>query len=82
MWPPEINRRRYGKSIGVSNPGLNAWPSRWLTPTKGFSENAAIDLPMFRPIVKQTVKPGPAVAATPSIWLKLILLFSKACLTI
>ena len=36
-------------------------------PTKGFSENAAIDLPMFRPIVKQTVKPGPAVAATPSI---------------
>ena len=34
---------------------------------KGFSAKAAIDFPILRPTVKQTIKPGPAVAATPSI---------------
>ena len=30
-------------------------------------ENADIDFPILRPTVKQTINPGPAVAATPSI---------------
>ena len=30
-------------------------------------ENVAIDFPILRPIVKHTTKPGPAVAAIPSI---------------
>ena len=34
---------------------------------KGLFENVAIDLPIFRPIVRHTIKPGPAVAAIPSI---------------
>ena len=61
-----------------SNPGLRAWPSKWLIATNGLFENAAIDLPMLSPTVKHTIKPGPAVAAIPSILLKETLLFSKA----
>ena len=41
---------------------------------KGLFENAAIDFPIFRPTAKQTTKPGPAVAATPSVSLIEILL--------
>ena len=44
----------------------------------GLFENAAIDLPMFNPTVKHTIKPGPAVAAIPSILLKETLLSFKA----
>ena len=37
-------------------------------------EKAAIDFPIFKPTDRQTIKPGPAVAATPSILFKSILL--------
>ena len=66
----------------VSKPGLNAWPSKWFMPIKGFFEKVAIDFPILRPIVKHTIKPGPAVAAIPSILFKEVLLFSKAELII
>ena len=46
----------------------------------GLFEKVAIDLPMLSPTVKQTIKPGPAVAAIPSILLKEILLSSNAVL--
>ena len=65
-----------------SKPGLKAWPSKWLTATNGLLENVAIDLPMFSPTVKHTIKPGPAVAAIPSISFKETLLSSKAALII
>ena len=65
--PPEINRSRYGNSILFSKPGLKAWPSKWFTPINGLLENAAIDFPMLSPTVRQTINPGPAVAATPSV---------------
>ena len=32
-----------------------------------FFEKASFDFPILRPFVKQTIKPGPAVAATLSI---------------
>ena len=35
---------------------------------KGLSAKPAIILPIFKPTVKQTINPGPAVAATPSIF--------------
>ena len=55
--------------------GLGVPGDRFTTPLsdkrsqaiKGLFENAAIDFPTFKPTVKQTTKPGPAVAATPSI---------------
>ena len=43
----------------------------------GLLENAAIDFPILRPTVKHTIKPGPAVAAIPSISFKETLLFQK-----
>ena len=47
--------------------GLNAWPSKWFTATKGFFNDPAIAFPAFNPTVKQTINPGPAVADIPSI---------------
>ena len=41
-------------------------------------ENAAIDFPILSPTVRQTINPGPAVAAIPSISFKEILLSFKA----
>ena len=48
------------------------------TAVPGLFEKAAIDFPIFKPTVKQTIKPGPAVAATPSISSIEILLSFKA----
>ena len=42
---------------------------------KGLLEKAAIAFPMFKPTVRQTINPGPAVAAIPSISFKVVLLF-------
>ena len=44
----------------------------------GLFENAAIDLPMLSPTVKHTIKPGPAVAAIPSISFRETLLSFRA----
>ena len=62
--------------------GLRAWPSRWFTATKGFFNDPAIAFPAFKPTVKQTIKPGPAVAAIPFILLKFNLLSLIAFLII
>ena len=40
--------------------GLNAWPSKWFTATKGLFKDPAIALPAFKPTVRQTINPGPA----------------------
>ena len=50
--------------------------------TKGFFKDPAIALPAFNPTVKQTISPGPAVAATPSILFMLKLLSLIAFLII
>ena len=65
-----------------SSPGLSACPSRWLTATEGLFPKAAIDFPTLRPTVRQTIKPGPAVAAIPSSSLISDLLSVKAFLII
>ena len=66
MWPPEINNNKYGNSIFLLIFGLSAWPSKWFTATKGFFKDPASAFPIFKPTVKQTINPGPAVAAMPS----------------
>ena len=45
---------------------------------KGIFRDDAIAFPKFKPTVKQTIKPGPAVAATASISFKLIPLISNS----
>ena len=63
MCPPEINNNKYGKSNFVLSLGLKACPSRWFTPIKGTFKLADKALPKFKPIVRQTIKPGPDVEA-------------------
>ena len=47
---------------------------------KGFFKDPAIAFPTFKPTVKQTIRPGPAVADIPFILLKFKLLSSMALL--
>ena len=53
-----------------------------MTATKGLFKDPAIAFPAFNPTVKHTIKPGPAVAATPSISLTFNLLSLIAFLII
>ena len=45
-------------------PAVRAWPSRWLTATKGRSCAKEMALPLIRPIMTPPSRPGPEVAAT------------------
>ena len=47
--------------------GLKAWPSRWFTAINGLFSDDANAFPKLRPTDKQTISPGPAVAAIASI---------------
>ena len=55
-----------GRRPVCSSRAVSAWPSRWLTASSGLSWASAMALAVVRPTMTPPMRPGPAVAATPS----------------
>ena len=65
--PARDQQQQIGElEVGAMRRGLSACPSRWLTASNGLSWTAAIALPVMSPTMTAPIRPGPAVAATPS----------------